>query len=99
MNYDFILKERCEFRGTSQHEECDGFCYLRKKIEHQHGGDHEQPHSDKAISSYQFSSIYGILESVEQISTPFLKTRNYDSLVNTNKYIVYQDILSPPPKA
>lgn len=99
MNYEFILKERCEFRGTSQHDECDGFCYLRKKIEHQHGGDHEQPHSDKAISSHQFSSIFAILESSKQITHPFLKKGRYNNSEYFNKYVVYQDVQSPPPKA
>lgn len=99
INYEFILKERCEFRGTSQHDECDGFCYLRKKIEHQHGGEHEQPHSDKATSSYQFSSIFGILEVDKKIPSPNQRNAHYSVLVDTNLYTIYQDVLLPPPKA
>jgi len=99
INYEFILKERCEFRGTSQHNECDGFCYLRKKIKNQHGGEHEQPHSNKAISSYQFSSIFGILEVYKKIPSPNPKNAHYSVLVDTNLYTIYQDVLLPPPKA
>lgn len=99
MNYEFILKERCEFRGTSQHGECDGFCYLRKKIEHQHSGDHEQPHSDKAISSHQFSSFFAILESSKQITHSILKKERFNNSDRFSKYVVYRDIQSPPPKA
>ncbi|XWN36407.1 MAG: hypothetical protein ROO71_10655 [Balneola sp.] len=99
MNYEFILQERCEYRGTDKHDECDGFCYLKKKLEHQHGGDHEQPHSDKAVSSNQFSSIYAILESSKKIISPFLKRERFDNLNSFDKYVVYQSVQSPPPKA
>lgn len=98
MNYEFILKERCEFRGTSQHDDCDGFCYLRKKIEHQHGGDHEVPHSDNAIPSHKFSSIYGILENNQEPNTPLLNKNSFQVYSSSNTYKIYLEILSPPPK-
>ncbi|MFY0685426.1 MAG: hypothetical protein JXR20_12820 [Balneola sp.] len=89
----------CEFRGTDKHDDCDGFCYLRKNIEHQHGGEQEQPHSDKAIYSYQFSSMYGLLESHKNPSSPYLKSERYGLYSNLNLYTIYPDILSPPPRS
>ncbi len=98
-NYEFIFTEMCEMRGTSNHNDCDGFCYLRKQIEHHDESDHEKPHTNKVPASNLYSSIFGIIGEQKNIESPFLRFRDLNQDIFDQKYRIYLDSLSPPPQS
>ena len=89
----------CINRGTEQHGECDGFCYLKKKVEEQHGGDHENPHSKKALTSNLYSSIFGILQHGIIIESPLQTIERTEKKTYNFPTQIFLDVLSPPPKS
>ena len=97
-NYTFIAEEMCVYRGTDLHDDCDGYCYLKKNIEEQSGDAHENPNSKKAVSSNQISSLFGILESKIPLYSPFIET-DLNSFYKPH-YIpsIYLEVFSPPPQ-
>lgn len=98
-NYTFIVEEMCVYRGTTQQDDCDGFCYLKKNIEDQNGGSHDSHNSKKAVHTYQNSSLFGILESGIYIYSPFhnIERSSLDDISAAS--VLFLEVLSPPPKA
>ena len=89
----------CINRGTEKHGDCDGFCYLKKKVEEQHGGDHENPHSKKALTSNLYSSIFGVLQHGIIIKSPLRAIEKKEITKSDFSSQISLDVLSPPPQS
>jgi len=89
----------CENRGTDKHDDCDGFCYLKKKIHEHDGHSDEQSHSGKAIQTNLYSSIYGLMEPGITILSPFRSSKKIISGYLISDYEVYPELVSPPPQS
>lgn len=98
MNHEYIKAHLCRSLTQPEFSDCDGFCYLKKKID-----DHKDHDMDShGTTAYIPKVPFVYLVEVQSNKTPssiFLRAEsrfiNNDSLPTP----IFLEILSPPPKS
>jgi hypothetical protein len=97
-NYSFIISELCEFKDSPDHNDCDGFCYLRKQIQ-QHDDHHGSDHTGNRSSNFgNYSSIYALLVPLSMMDYSSSEEISYQRPKQISIRNIYLEVPSPPPQ-
>lgn len=69
MHYDHIVEHHCVNRDNPEMD-CNGACYLKKKVEHSSDSEHNPLHKNNHSDNLQILPVFGIYSSLDTISFP-----------------------------